>query len=1303
MVPSCHFLSDVKPLTHPFPIGGLGGSTVIATHYGLIKGFPVELGKAYWGPSFDVFLISLGYIQMCGGSYIGKGNSLQVFDTYGKLIEETTLLRNNLAPMKLLDSSSKPLLANAFVAPFYTAAQISDAELAEELHDYFHHPSDDVLIDSIDYGHVQTTITSSAVRLNRLLRGPCPHCEAGKMTNDPYPPSTNEPELSIGQTLSTDVNQLFVPTPGGNTHKSNIVDHKTGYFGVLVHKSKKASELVKGFKQHIAVDYNSHGHKVDNLTTDSEHVYGATRPDMAPYGVLMGMTAPGQHAQRVERYTRTAGEKKRATLSRLPFVLPPKYEIYLDMDVARSMNHLVNSLTNPLTPVVLVTGSKPKKHKKFPFLQFGTVCMVQKYDSKINKEAADFGISPTSTPYSELGVCMGEEKAHPGSYLFCVANGEVVPRKVFSVTHAWPWDWQRKFSPKAELFIPKVPRHTYHLQTQQRIDAVDLEPSLWHDHMNNDLPHLSMSRLPGSQSSQILPSLDSYPHSMPVASSKATTGDFDFTGHYRAPVPHAITGPVLPTISFVDAVSPPVSPARVPSATPPVVLGSPAMGALVLPRLQPPDAVSSPVSPARVQSATPPVVLGSPVGALVMPRLQSHVSPTGTVIMPVSSPPVIPVNASVIPTLPVFTAPRRSGRLLTAKPAVPGAHRSYLSTSTTDHIKAAQWTQVGKSKKSSKSIPAVVVTDTDDNESFTIPTEQAGELTITDAISYLSKCTFTRSIPSCKSQAYAAVDRLKPQPSTKCTEKTLKQALKPSFAVAAPLVNAAVIKHLDMLTTDLGTISLLSPDDIQTDCVRVYGQILIKLKHDDRITARLAAGGNRQPLSSHGETFAPTASESSSNLLLAAYQAFGKEASIPIHFNTFDLSNAFQNTLLDKENYPRQIIMLMPDNLPGKYASFSNQWVEVHKAINGLRQSNELFDRDIRHQMKLAGFTETCDPCVYHKQDPTNPLAKCTINMHVDDGASLDSSDKLYQDAVTQLTLRWGALKLQSGPNIVYNGKNIITHSNGAIAISMDSYISRACAELGVAHLPPIGAPSNADFFKDSTDTTPADKLLYSKFNGCLTHVVTKGRFELKKESHFLSKFLSCPNEGHMSKMIEVWQYLNCTPTLGPVYDTDEGVNLVLHVDSAFGVHMNGTSHTGAYLSIGRFNAPIWVMSKPQDNVALSPQASEYYGLSDPCQDLLWHRQILHDIGFPQQRTIVFEDNIPSINLAYSPQITRKSRYMHVRHHFVRELVKNKTIKICHVDSKIQAADLLTHPMKPAPFKRHRYRFFNLQALPCSV
>ena len=189
--------------------------------------------------------------------------------------------------------------------------------------------------------------------------------------------------------------------------------------------------------------------------------------------------------------------------------------------------------------------------------------------------------------------------------------------------------------------------------------------------------------------------------------------------------------------------------------------------------------------------------------------------------------------------------------------------------------------------------------------------------------------------------------------------------------------------------------------------------------------------------------------------------------------------------------------------------------------------------------------------------------------MHVDDGLSVYTSPQLYQDAINQLTLRWGKLTHQTGVTKLYNGKNIISHTNGAFSISMESYIKRTAKKLGVAHLPSIGSPSNLDFFDATTDTNPTDKQLFARFNGCLikTHVATKGRYDVRKESTHLSKQMSAPTEGDMGKMIQVWQYLNCTAAMGPVYDTDEGTQLVLHVDTAF-----GAGHTGAYLSIGRYN-----------------------------------------------------------------------------------------------------------------------------------
>ena len=70
MVRSLTSLLNVEALSVPFLIGGIGGSALYATHSGLLKGFPPILAKAYWGPKFDVELVSL----RCGGSYVGAAN-----------------------------------------------------------------------------------------------------------------------------------------------------------------------------------------------------------------------------------------------------------------------------------------------------------------------------------------------------------------------------------------------------------------------------------------------------------------------------------------------------------------------------------------------------------------------------------------------------------------------------------------------------------------------------------------------------------------------------------------------------------------------------------------------------------------------------------------------------------------------------------------------------------------------------------------------------------------------------------------------------------------------------------------------------------------------------------------------------------------------------------------------------------------------------------------------------------------------------------------------------------------------------
>jgi hypothetical protein len=187
-----------------------------------------------------------------------------------------------------------------------------------------------------------------------------------------------------------------------------------------------------------------------------------------------------------------------------------------------------------------------------------------------------------------------------------------------------------------------------------------------------------------------------------------------------------------------------------------------------------------------------------------------------------------------------------------------------------------------------------------------------------------------------------------------------------------------------------------------------------------------------------------------------------------------------------------------------------------------------------------------------------------------------------------------------------------------------------------------------------------------------------------------------------MRKLIHVNRYLKQTAGLGPTYYTEEGVRLYGHVDASYGVHTNGRSQTGFYTSIGRHSAPVTCYAACQKScMATSSMYSEYVALGELGKKVEEQRYFLSSIGFPQHApTELFEDNQSAINLAQAPAISRKSRFIHVRHHYVRDLIKRNVVKLTHLPTSQMTADLLTKPKGPKQFKMDRDKLLNVPSHP---
>ena len=83
--------------------------------------------------------------------------------------------------------------------------------------------------------------------------------------------------------------------------------------------------------------------------------------------------------------------------------------------------------------------------------------------------------------------------------------------------------------------------------------------------------------------------------------------------------------------------------------------------------------------------------------------------------------------------------------------------------------------------------------------------------------------------------------------------------------------------------------------------------------------------------------------------------------------------------------------------------------------------------------------------------------------------------------------------------------------------------------------------------------------------------------------------------------------------------------------------------------------------------VVLSTIETEYIAAGSCCAQILWIKQELEDFGIKLNKTPIRCDNTSAINLTKNPIQYFRSKYIEIRHHFIREHVQNNDIILDYV------------------------------------
>jgi hypothetical protein len=131
-------------------------------------------------------------------------------------------------------------------------------------------------------------------------------------------------------------------------------------------------------------------------------------------------------------------------------------------------------------------------------------------------------------------------------------------------------------------------------------------------------------------------------------------------------------------------------------------------------------------------------------------------------------------------------------------------------------------------------------------------------------------------------------------------------------------------------------------------------------------------------------------------------------------------------------------------------------------------------------------------------------------------------------------------------------------------------------------------------------------------------------------------------------------------------------------------------STSGFCVFLGK-NLVSW-SSKRQVTVSRSSTEAEYHVVAHVVADTVWLRQLLSELHRPiEQATTIYCDNISAVYMSGNPVQHRRTKHIEIDIHFVREKVALGQVRVLHVPTFAQFADIFTKGLATTPFQDIRF------------
>jgi hypothetical protein len=251
-----------------------------------------------------------------------------------------------------------------------------------------------------------------------------------------------------------------------------------------------------------------------------------------------------------------------------------------------------------------------------------------------------------------------------------------------------------------------------------------------------------------------------------------------------------------------------------------------------------------------------------------------------------------------------------------------------------------------------------------------------------------------------------------------------------------------------------------------------------------------------------------------------------------------------------------------------------------------------------------------------------------------------------------------------------------VTRSSDGLFLSQRQY-AVDLQKAGMAECHSTSTPVDSRAKLSATEGAPvADPSAYRSLAGSLQYL-TLTRPDLAYAMQQVCLFMHDPREAHLA-LIKRILYVKGTLSAGLHIGTGLVDKLIAYSDADWAWCPDSRRSTSGFCVFLGDSLVSW-SSKRQTTVSRSSAEAEYRAVAHVVAECCWLRQLLQELHVPLKvATVVYCDNVSAVYMTANPVHHRRTKHIEIDIHFVREKVALGEVRVLHVPSKYQFADIMT-------------------------